>query len=468
MKKYIVLYVLFLFMGVSCDSYLDINDSPNGATEPPISGLLSNVTYNSAMNVYRYGYYTSYYVQYTASSSKGSLTDTQRRISLGNAWSGTYGISGDIYDMIAFAEEAEASEYIGAGKVLMALNMGLAVDAFGDIPYSEAFDFSTITPKYDDDKEIYTVIFNLLDEGISELKKDSDALALDNSSDFLHGGDKDAWIKTAYGLKARFLNHLSKTGQYDPDAVLTALSNSYTSNADDAELSNFQTRNPWNQVARDNENLLLDGWLSEHFMRALNGKTFGIFDPRLPLITQPTPEGEYIGTPNGAGRRGDGTTQEEVYVTTTGFYSSEKSPLVVLSYSELKFIEAEALFRKGDKPGAYEAYKDGIRANMEKMGVDEGDIDNYMSHSSVEVGLTNFSLETLFKEKHIALYLQPESWVDARRIDYKYKDMEVPEGLNPDLQGQFIRRLDYPDSEYQRNAAGMPEVKLSDRLWWDQ
>ena len=34
--------------------------------------------------------------------------------------------------------------------------------------------------------------------------------AVPGSNDFLHGGDIEAWKKTAYALKARYLNHLSR------------------------------------------------------------------------------------------------------------------------------------------------------------------------------------------------------------------------------------------------------------------
>jgi hypothetical protein len=46
--------------------------------------------------------------------------------------------------------------------------------------------------------------------------------------------------------------------------------------------------------------------------------------------------------------------------------------------------------------------------------------------------------------------------------------MDLPENLNPNLGGEFIRRLAYPDSETQRNGANVPDVNLNDRIWWDQ
>ncbi|MFB0946090.1 MAG: SusD/RagB family nutrient-binding outer membrane lipoprotein, partial [Spirosomataceae bacterium] len=72
----------------------------------------------------------------------------------------------------------------------------------------------------------------------------------------------------------------------------------------------------------------------------------------------------------------------------------------------------------------------------------------------------------IFDQKYITTFLHPEAWVDARRFDYQYTDFTVPE--NDLLNGQFIRRLDYPDTEYQRNGGNVPVVELLTRLFWDQ
>src|SRR5690606_15870645 len=110
---------------------------------------------------------------------------------------------------------------------------------------------------------------------------------------------------------------------------------------------------------------------SSNIINAMNGETYGVFDPRLPHITRPLPDGSFVGTPNGAGRKGSGSIQEETYLTQDGYYSSINSPLTIITYSELKFIEAEAYLRAGNDNEAYIAYLEGIRANMEKIGVDD-------------------------------------------------------------------------------------------------
>jgi hypothetical protein len=155
-------------------------------------------------------------------------------------------------------------------------------------------------------------------------------------------------------------------------------------------------------------------------------------------------------------------------LTTNTFYAQTTAPILIATYAEQKFIEAEAAFRDGQTARAYQAYLDGIEAHMDKMGVEESAKNDYMTSPAVAVGEAGLTIDLIFKEKYTAMYLHPEAWVDARRYDYQYQGMEVPVNLNPDLNGQFIRRLVYPNSETQRNSANVPEVTLSDRIFWDQ
>ncbi len=464
--RYIFLLIAGLFLG-SCEDFLDINDNPNGATTPPLRGLLANVTYNTATNVYSMGSTVSFYTQYLASPNQASPIDVYDRISTSGTWGSIYGVMGDIYDMERFATENNSYHYIGVAKVLLATNLGLIADNYGDAPYSEALDFQTIVPAYDTQEQLYSAIQTLLDEGIANLNRKNEGEALPTANDFIHRGNVANWIKTAYTLKARYLNHLSKTSSYNAAAVLAAVDLAYASNTDDAQVTQFQIRNPWGQVAVNNANLVLGGWLSTQLVDAMNGTTFGVFDPRLPKITSPLPNGQYIGTANGVGRTGDGAgAQTVVYLTTNGFYSSTNSPLVIASYSELKFIEAEAAFRAGNRARAYAAYLAGITSNHNKLGVSAADIATYAGNATVSVGAENLTLLDIFNQKYITMFLQPEAWVDARRFDYKYTDFTIP--ANALLGSDFIRRLDYPDTEYERNGGNVPNAQLSTPLFWDR
>lgn len=479
MKKYLKLMTLgmlvVLFAG--CKKYLDINDNPNASTSPPVDGLLANVTNLTPYNGYYLASLTSYYTQYLASPSAGGTADTYQQSDPSTSWGSFYNTLTDLYDMHKFAGEKGLFAYQAVSDILTAYNLSMASNAWGDLPYSEAFQGgANLAPKYDSQKGIYDTCLALIDRAISLLSMPGADGQITGSSDYIHGGNVSSWIKTGYALKARLLNQVSKLPAYNANAVLTAIDDAYTSNDDDAQITAFEVRNPWAQDARNNANLVLDVWLSSYFVNATNNVTYGVFDPRLPQITFPTeagkydgvdyPAGQYRGTPNGAGYQGTRNTDHvQCYLDVGKWYSSEGSPLLLMTNSEVRFIEAEAAFRSGLKDRAYSAYLAGIRASMEKLNVASADIAIYLSNPAVAVGKDNLTLKLIMKEKYVACFLQPVTWVDMRRMDYDYKDFDLPEDASLST---FIRRADYPSTEMTRNGANVPAYERTDHLWWDQ
>ncbi|MGI8952436.1 MAG: SusD/RagB family nutrient-binding outer membrane lipoprotein [Chitinophagaceae bacterium] len=463
---YTSLFIAIIFVASSCKKYLDINQNPNAAEEPPINGLLANNTYNTAYNVFNISNYTSYYVQYLSSPNPASAVDIYDIVDASGTWDGIYNTLTDLYDMRRFSAEKSLNAYIGVADILLALHINMSTNLWGDVPYSNAFlGVSNLTPKFDNQQALFDTCLTLLDAGITALQQPDASGELDAPSDFIHAGNADAWIKTAHAIKARMLNQLSKTSNYNADNILAELSSAYASNTDDAQVTSFAVRNPWAQVAINNAGLNLDGWLSTYFVNATDGVTYGVFDPRLPLITDTTQYGDYRGTPNGQGRTGTGTEQKECYISVDKWYSSTNSPLQIITYSECKFIEAEAAFRKGDKVTAYSAYMAGILANMQKMGVSDSAILRYTTSSVVNVGSANLSLALIMKEKYVACFLSPLTWDDMRRFDYNYKNFTLP--VNAVIT-TFIRRMNYPTVEISTNGDNVPSVQLTDHLWWDQ
>ncbi len=466
-----IIKFLFFFAVVaglaSCKKYLDVNDNPNAATKPPINGLVISTTYNTGLNVFRVSNITSYYVQYLANTSLAGATDTYEPIDASSTWTALYDNMTNIYDLQKYAEEQSSYKYQGIAKIMMAMNLQLVHNLWGAAPYSEAFTGETLTPKYDDAQTIFQTCLTLLNDGIALINNPAPSVDLPSDADLIHHGLASAWVKTAHALKARLLNQLSKTSQYDTDAIFAELSSAYLTTADDAFLKTFDVRNPWNQAAVNNAALLLDGWLSTNYVNAMNATTYGIFDPRLPLTASITKYGDYRGTRNGGDRVGNGTSMEESYISLTGYYSSTNSPLYIITYEEMKFIEAEAAFRSSDLPRAYAAYIEGITANMNKMGVTPSERDAYLNNPSVSVGASNITLALIFKEKYKALFLMPVTWDDARRFDYNYQDFQLP--LNV-ATSTFVRRLVYPATvEVSRNSANVPSVTdVTQKLWWDQ
>lgn len=465
--KVISLFMLAATLIGGCSKdYLNINEvNPNQTQNPPIGGLLASVTYQSALNVNRAGNITAYYTQQLASPNAASGSDIYDNVDRSSLWYNVYNTIQDGRIMQMQGAAANGFAYVGVAKVMEAMNMSMLIDLFGDAPYSEAFNPTNYTPKYDKAEDIFNACLRLLDEALAEFDKPNPAITLDAASDLIHGGSVPAWKKTTNALKARLLNRLSKKSTYNPAQILAAVSAAYTSNADDAQLTKFTGRSPWNQAAYNNTQLLLDAWMSEYSVNAMNGTIYGVFDPRIKYITDTTKFGTYKGTANGKGRVGTGTNREESYLSLNGFYAKSGAPLLLVTYAEMKFVEAEASFAT-DKTRSYNAYLAGIAAHMDKLGVTAAEKSTYFSNLAVATGVSNFTKDLIFKEKYIVMFLHPEAWTDARRYDYKYKGFALP--VNALLQ-TFIRRVGYPTTETDRNSANVPAVSsLADKLYFDQ
>ena len=449
--------------------YFDLNDNPNLVQDPPINAMLSTVTHKTGVNSQSLGELTGYYAQYLASSSAAQTLDTYDYTDQTSNWNLLYYTLADLYDLRQRAIELGSSEHLGVANVLMAYNLGLVADIWGSAPYSDAFTGESLLIAYDSEEDLYNAGIELLESGIEELKKTESAVVLGASEDVIHQGDKAAWLKTAYALYARYLNKISKKSDYDPAAVLSAIEQSYTSNADNAEMGVFDGINEWALISQQNKQLLLGGWLSSNLINQLNGTTYGVFDPRIEKITEETVNGDYVGTRNGQGNvGGPNTVQDECYISEFSPWTSEDTPYIIISYAELKFIEAEAALNlpSPDRTRAYTAYQEGIRANMEQLEVSASDLAAYMDDSAVGVGADNLTLDLIFKEKYVATYLNPEVWNDVRRHDYQYKDMLLPMNAQVD---DFVRRVPYPRSERSENGANVPaDLPVDTPLWWDQ
>ena len=119
------------------------------------------------------------------------------------------------------------------------------------------------------------------------------------------------------------------------------------------------------------------------------------------------------------------------------FYTRVSSPTYVGTYMEACFIKAEVLFRKGDKSGAYTAYKEGVKASMELMNeklnkwvsedaslascpsfapMSQADMDNYLAKGIGSAG--DLTLGHILTQKRLALQFSVEIWNDMRRYDY--------------------------------------------------
>lgn len=356
---------------------------------------------------------------------------------------GDLSYAGGMYDLnlIIGKTSGDSPHYSGVAKIMMAAYLGNMTDCFGDIPYSQAFQGEdNLQPVFDSQEDIYNSIFTLLDEGIAECGA-SNSVRSPGSDDLLYGGDMDSWVKFAYGLKARYLNHLSETAAYNAADVIAACDNSFTG-GDDA-LFNFGTSanqaNPWYQFTQVDRN----GYMSQ--FGYMYDQMANMSDPRIDLYKD--------------------ASDSTLMVFWGG---SATSPQPWMTNFELLFIRAEAEQRSGVDPTA--TLVAAISENMDFVGVAAADRDAYVA------GIAGADLQKVMEEKYVAMFSQSESWTDWRRTGFPALSVYPDANL-----GEIPRRLPYPQDEYLYNASNVPmpltstpdekfgtDAARTYALWWDQ
>ncbi len=462
-KKFIVVLWLFLF-ATSCEEFLDVNTDPDKTQQPSLNALLASSVYNTSQVQAEVAKVTCLYAQHLASPN-ASETDRYGPERLEPVWSMIYNTMTDLHDIILFSQEYNSPHYSGVAKILLAFNLGCATDLWGDIPYTEAFSGEqNLQPAYDSQQIIYEEIIRLLNEAVADLNKSYSKYPLQHC--LLFDENRKQWKKFSYALMARYLNHLSKKRSYQPDVILQYVDSSFTSNDDDAQLFYMEGQeNPWKQVVDGLYDMgILGGYLSQQFISSMKGETKEIhdLDPRLKYITDTIAGGDYAGTRNGEPPPKDGFCT----LTYNSWYALPEAPVLLMTFSELKFIEAEVAFYAQDNERAFKAYINGIEAHMIKLGVKDNERAVFISRILSNISASSLSVRDILLQKWIALFLNPEAWTDVRRNNYQYPGMQPP--ANSFLGDTYIQRILYPESEMLTNRKNIPTgVSRADELWWN-
>jgi hypothetical protein len=468
MKK--LFYILILsVVFTSCEKWIDINDNPNSANSgvptpdqrlAPIIAQFADA-YESAGT--RAAFLSQQLAVTYAVNNNWNLTRWYSNASSANwPWQAWYVNSAvNIRPLIESAEKVEAHHYVGVAKIMKAWGFGTFADFYGMMPYDEFDDPSTITPKFDDGSHIQEKALALLDEAIVDLQKtQGPAAPALSKGDILNKGNVDNWIRLAYGLKARFMNHLTKKATYNPQAVLDAAAKGPQTAAQSSILQ-YIDETPVTSSAKEALQYTNTGtsaritklyydYLTNNYTGAPTGGN-NVEDPRIDLLIPRTQNaaGQLVRTavvdmqselpktgPLNAYNAGTNkfTNKDSVYVmlratpatptagqrimSTGTWYTKRGSKGLLLTSAEMKFIEAEAKFRMNNPAEALTAYKDGIRAHMSILGVESGRVENYLASTSVVQNPASLTLSHIMIQKYIALSYSPELWVDLRRNNF--------------------------------------------------
>lgn len=352
--------------------------------------------------------------------------------------------------MIDVAETDGSYYYSGIGKTLMALCLGNLSSMWGDIPWTEALNGSeTRSPIYDPQEKIYEEIQRLLDEAILELDQEYEGFK-PGADDIIFGGDPVLWKKTAYALKARYFLHLTKRASdlpYDPvEEIMNILENAISSSDEDMEFPFGYSASEYNPFYSFSLlNYILPNTTLTTYMSLLS-------DPRKDFLYK----------------------KKFGVATLSGlYYTSSNSPVHMMTYHELKFIEAEARLRNDENDTlAQTALQEAVRASIMKVTgetADSASLSTYLTSFATLSGSYEQKLERVILQKYLAMYATIESWTDYRRTGYPVLTPNEGGDHNQNPGGAIPRRFAYPQTErlYNQNfPATLPT--LQDRFWWDE
>ena len=465
-KKVFIILLPALLLMLSCESFIEgWDESPNAPTTTTPALLLTNSEVSTFAVFTGQNARTAAILTQQCTGVTDQMYDDIQNYNIGendvdNEWQNIYENSlQTTYTLIKDYSETHPY-YAGIAKVLMAMNLGLAADYWGDIPFREALSGldgeAYYYPHFDSQQQVIQDIQTMLDEAIALLSASPSANetspALD---DIIFEGDIDAWIITAWMLKARNAIHLTKRDANGAAGnAMSYLNSAYTaglaSSDDDCNAYFDGSGNAQNQWWAFETNRGGYMRMGEFYINLLKDKN----DPRLPLLALDV-SGDYFGAPMGE-------TNPNDYSYVGSIYNQNDATLPLITYAEAKFIEAEAQFRLGNSDDAATAYNEAVIAHVEKItgATIPG---SYRTAEASETG-ASITLDKIMTQKYIALFTQPEVWTDWRRTD-------IPQ-LQPyaDATGVSSIPRRYPISQSERinNPNAPAQYPITTRVWWDE
>jgi hypothetical protein len=501
-------FALTLFSSCSKEALDKVNANRNNPNDVQAKFILTDVITSTAFSVAGgdISLYASVYVEHEA-GVWGQMYNAETRTgepvqstTYNNSWGSIYqnikGLKIVIAKTTAGGPEEGNEVTAGIAKVLLAYNLGVLTDFYGDAPYSEAGVINrdgspaVLQPKIDQQSELYPQIQTLLDEALVLLEKtDAAASGAIGNQDLIYGGDKNKWIKAAHGLKARYLMHTTKRTAnlaVDMEKVLDHISKAFTSSSDEFAFDHYDGTSNVNPLFGFSN--ARDAFGVSH---SLVTKFKNLNDPRggqafmdYNFVQLSLNNALAISAPNG-----NPVQQQYVYPISIAAYATT-APTLLLSHHELMFLKTEALVRLNRKEEAKDALKSGIISaftNLERTL--NATNTAYGMGAVIDLSITvatayydNFvlprftanALEETMLQKYLAFYgasgESTEAFNDYRRLKAMgehFITLENPLNAN----GKFPLRFTYGNSDVTANPAvksayGDGGYVFIENVWW--
>jgi len=331
-------------------------------------------------------------------------------------------------------------------NILNAYALGLMIDTWGEIPYWQTIAFGGFNqfPHYDTHQDLLEEVFRLIDIGIANMRH-AESPSISAAADPFFGGDTDRWIRAANALRLRFLLREAHQSQsYGGFSNLIEGMQLMRNNGDDLLFRFTSASNPPNPYF-DYETRIRHTQVGTHFVNMLTATN----DPRLPRLVALNPFNQRIGSAPG---------QSNLNASLIGpALASNNSPIVLISFAEQKFIEAELYLRNNQQTLADAAFRAAVVASLTFFE------SRNPEWEALHANKSNVTLQQIIEAKYIALFLQPEVWSDFRRTGFPAL---VPYTPASDI---IPRRMLYPQDELTNNPDRVPrDINIFSRVWWDR
>ncbi len=206
--KYFIILAVSLLALHSCETIdLDKRNNPN-ALNPSQADI--DLTLNAIQ--IRLGTFTEAIGEYGSEFTRlrnmfgNNYANVYSPATFSGVWNQAYAdILNDIRSMNAQIEglEGEFEKHTAIGDVIEAYMIVTLVDYFGDIPYTEGFDESNLSPAIDEGSVVYQAALDLLDDAIVKFQQPT---SVDVANDFYYGSIQDT--EARYATWARLANTL--------------------------------------------------------------------------------------------------------------------------------------------------------------------------------------------------------------------------------------------------------------------
>lgn len=512
-NKYLAILIALVVMSCS-DDYFDVNRSQNDPeTSTPqltlpvaqkysadyLSGNYGSV--NTLGNIWAYTWAAAGDYIYFTEEMQYNVTSGFRN----GTFEGAYLLPLVNYNYVenygngSATDGAEYGNFRAIAKIMKAFHYQYLVDAYGDIPYTEALQGNAnTTPAYDDAEFVYTSIYTELNNALALIDEGTgnENFIEVGTEDVMFNGNMVKWAKFANSIKLRILLRQSETGtslaaQYaelnaSPYGFLGAGENAYVNPGYTMQAGK---QNPlWDAFGETSAGSAASNAQATRATDYVLAKLESYNDPREGRLYAPASDTDTF----------EGIAQNDQLATSPksaalsgvgpGVLKGPAQNAIIMQSAESLLLQAEAA-QRGFLPGNAQAlYESAIEQSFIQLGVEPTiadpeatppvagvtTVEKAMAYYNQNINNVGWAasankIEAIITQKWIALNGTNgfENWIEYRRTDFPSDLPSAPNATQPTIP---IRLL-YPSSEAGSNPGNAPVQTGSDAfnspVFWD-